>query len=188
MMKKLVLAALLGAATFTASAADTYEIEPTHTFPYFRISHLGVSTFTGRFDQTSGTATIDLKKKTGSVDVTIQVASLSTGVDKLNEHLAKDDFFNTAKYPTITFKSTSFKFEGDKLDEIKGNLTMLGVTKPVTLDVERFTCKEHPMKKTPFCGIDLEGKIKRSDWGMSAYVPMVGDEVELLIEAEAIKK
>lgn len=187
-MKKLVLAALLGAASFTVSAADNYEFDPTHTFPYFRISHMGVSTFTGRFDKTSGTASLDLKKKTGSVDVTIQVASLSTGVDKLNEHLAQPDFFNTAKYPTITFKSTAFKFDGDKLDEISGNLTMLGVTKPVTLEVEKFACREHPMLKKQVCGIDLEGKIKRSDWGMSAYVPMVGDEVELQIEAEALKK
>ena len=187
MMKKLLLATLLGTTSFAATAAD-YELDPTHTFPYFRINHMGTSTFTGRFDKTTGTASIDQKKKTGSVEVTIDVASLSTGVDKLNEHLAQPEFFNTKKYPTITFKSTAFKFDGDKLDEVHGNLTMLGVTKPVTLDVEHFACKQHPMKKKEFCGIDLEGEIKRSDWGMSAYVPMVGDEVELRIEAEALVK
>lgn len=188
MLKKLAVAAVLGTFATVTAAADTYEIDPTHTFPYFEIDHLGLSTFTGRFDKTSGTATLDMKKKTGSVEVTIDVASISTGVAKLDDHLKADDFFNLKQYPTITFKSTEFKFDGDKLDEISGKLTMHGVTKPVTLDVERFVCKDHPMKKTPVCGIDLEGKIKRSDWGMTTYVPAVGDEVKLKIEAEAYKK
>lgn len=188
-MNKLILAALLGSATFSATAApETYELDPTHTFPYFEIRHLGLSTFTGRFDKTSGTATLDRAKKTGSVSVTIDVASVSTGVAKLDEHLMKEEFFNVAKYPTISFKSTAFKFDGDTLDEVRGELTLHGVTKPVTLDVDGFTCKEHPMKKLPVCGMDLEATIKRSEWGMSSYVPNVGDEVKLKIEVEAFKK
>ena len=187
-MKKLLLAAVLAATSFAAAAADTYDLEPNHTFPRFAISHLGFSTFHGQFNKTSGTATIDTAKKTGSVDVTIDVSSISTGVDKLNEHLKTPDFFDAAKYPTITFKSTSFKFDGDKLDAVTGDLTMHGVTKPVTLEVEHFVCKDHPMMKKPACGADLEAKIKRSDWGISTYVPLVGDEVELTIEVEAIKK
>lgn len=187
-MKKLAIAALLGAIACNAAAADTYELDPTHTFPYFELEHLGLSKFTGRFDKTSGTATLDLAKKTGSVEVKIEVDSISTGVDKLDEHLQKDDFFDAKKFPTITFKSTAFKFDGDKLDEVKGELTIHGVTKPVTLEVEHFACKEHPMKKVPACGINLEGTIKRSEFGISTYVPMVGDEVKLRIEAEAAKK
>ncbi|MGH8444447.1 MAG: YceI family protein [Solimonas sp.] len=187
-MKKLILAAALAGVSFASFAADNYDLEPNHTFPRFAINHLGFSTFHGQFNKTSGTATIDTAKKTGSVDVTIDVSSVSTGVAKLDEHLQSPDFFNTAKYPTITFKSTSFKFDGDKLDKVTGDLTLLGVTKPVTLDVEHFVCKDHPMTKKPACGADLEGKIKRSDWGMTTYVPAVGDEVELSIEVEAIKK
>ncbi|WP_028081170.1 YceI family protein [Solimonas soli] len=187
-MKKMLLAVALAAASFTAAAADSYDLEPNHTFPRFAISHLGFSTFHGQFNKTSGTATIDTAKKTGSVDVTIDVGSISTGVAKLDEHLKTPDFFDAAKYPAITFKSSQFKFDGDQLEKVTGDLTMHGVTKPVTLDVEHFVCKDHPMTKKPACGADLEAKIKRSDWGISTYVPMVGDEVELSIEVEAVKK
>lgn len=187
-MNKLAVAALLGTAAFTAAAADTYELDTTHTFPYFEIEHLGLSTFTGRFDKTTGSATLDLAGKTGSVEVTIDVASVSSGVAKLDEHLQTPDFFDAAKFPKITFKSTSFTFDGDELDAVNGKLSMHGVTRPVTLDVRHFVCKEHPMKKRPACGINLEAKIKRSDWGISNYVPAVGDEVTLRIEAEALKQ
>lgn len=187
-MKKLAIAVLLGTAAFNAAAADTYELDPTHTFPYFELEHLGLSKFTGRFDKTSGTATLDTAKKTGSVEVTIDVDSVSTGVAKLDEHLQAEEFFDAKKFPTISFKSSAFKFSGDKPSEVKGDLTIHGVTKPVTLSVTHFACKEHPMKKVPACGINLEGKIKRSEFGISTYVPMVGDEVKLRIEAEAAKK
>ncbi len=187
-MKKLLAVAALSLTPFVVQAADTYEIDPTHTFPTFEISHLGLSTFRGRFDKTSGTITLDLAKKTGSVDVTIDVNSISTGVAKLDEHLKKPDFFDAAKYPTITFKSTRFKFDGNELDEVEGLLTMHGVTKPVTLDVDDFVCKPHPMRQTPACGANLEATIKRSEWGISTYSPNIGEEVALKIEVEALKK
>lgn len=187
-MKKILAVATLSLAPFVVQAADTYEIDPTHTFPTFEISHLGLSTFRGRFDKTSGTITLDLAKKTGSVDVTIDANSVSTGVAKLDEHLKNADFFDTAKYPTITFKSTKFKFDGNELDEVEGLLTMHGVTKPVTLDVDDFVCKPHPMTQKPACGANLEAKIQRSQWGISTYSPNVGEEVKLKIEVEAMKK
>ncbi|MDM4772384.1 YceI family protein [Solimonas sp. SE-A11] len=186
MKKSLLAAVLLSAATLTAQAAEsTYKIDPTHTFPTFEISHLGFSTFRGRFDKTEGTITLDTAKKTGSVDVTIDANSISTGVPKLDEHLKNEDFFDTKKYPTITFKGSKFKFDGDKLDEVTGELTMHGVTKTVTLDVDDFVCKQHPMLGIWACGANLETKIKRSDWGISKYSPNVGEEVELKIEVEA---
>lgn len=187
-MKKLFAVAALSVASFAAQAADTYVIDPTHTFPTFEINHLGFSTFRGRFDKTEGIITLDLAKKTGSVEVTIDANSVSTGVAKLDAHLKNEDFFNTAKYPTITFKSTKFKFDGNELDEVEGLLTMHGVTKPVTLDVDAFVCKAHPMTQTPACGANLEAKIKRSEWGISTYSPNVGEEVKLKIEVEAHKK
>lgn len=186
-MKKILAAAiLLSATTLGAQAAESsYKLDPTHTFPTFEISHLGFSTFRGRFDKTEGTVTLDTAKKTGSVEATIDVNSISTGVAKLDEHLKNEDFFDAKKYPTITFKSTRLKFEGDKLDEVTGDLTMHGVTKAVTLDVDDFTCKQHPLAGVWACGANLETKIKRSDWGISKYSPNVGEEVKLKIEVEA---
>ena len=183
-MKKILAAALLTAATLSAQAAD-YKLDPTHTFPSFEISHLGFSTFRGRFDKTEGTVTLDTAKKTGSVEATIDVSSISTGVAKLDEHLKGEDFFDAKKYPTITFKSSKLKFDGDKLDEVTGDLTMHGVTKPVTLDVDDFNCKQHPLAGVWACGANLEARIKRSDWGISKYSPGVGEEVTLKIEVEA---
>jgi len=188
-MKKFVVvfATLLPAFFTSAHAAETYAIDPTHTFPGFEINHLGFSTFRGRFDKTSGTITLDVAKKTGSADITIDVASVSTGVAKLDEHLLKDDFFDVAKYPTIVFKSKDFKFKGDKLSAVQGDLTMHGVTKPVTLTVSSFVCKEHPLKKIQACGADASVKIQRSQWGITTYSPNVGEEVTLQIEIEAHK-
>lgn len=187
-MKKILAIASLSLTPFIVQAADTYEIDPSHTFPTFEVNHLGLSTFRGRFDKTSGTITLDLAKKTGSVDVTIDANSVSTGVAKLDAHLKNEDFFDTAKYPTITFKSTKFKFDGNDLDEVEGVLTMHGVSKPVTLDVDDFVCKPHPMTQRPACGANLEAKIKRSDWGITYLSPNVGEEVKLKIEVEAHQK
>ncbi len=189
-MKKILAAAiLLSATTLSAQAAEsTYKLDPTHTFPTFEISHLGFSTFRGRFDKTEGTVTLDTAKKTGSVEATIDVNSISTGVAKLDEHLKNEDFFDAKKYPTITFKSTRLKFEGDKLDEVTGDLTMHGVTKPVTLKINQFTCKVHPMLKKEVCGADASAAFKRSDFGIS-YGEAYGFnmDVKLQIQVEGVK-
>ncbi|HEX4896458.1 MAG TPA: YceI family protein [Solimonas sp.] len=192
-MKPVFAAAALSlAATLTATpsawAADTYEIEPTHTFARFSINHLGLSTTQGRFDTTRGTITLDPAKKTGSVEATIDVASISTGVAKLDEHLKAPDFFDAAKYPTIVFKSTDFRFKGEAVDEVVGTLTMHGVSKPVTLKASHFVCTAHPMRKIPVCAGDFSATIQRSDWGISTYSPHVGESVTLSIQVEALKK
>ncbi|MEW6167015.1 MAG: YceI family protein [Pseudomonadota bacterium] len=187
-MKKLFAATVLATASFAATAADTYVIDDTHTLPTFEVSHLGFSTTRGSFTETKGTVTLDTAKKTGSVDITIAVDSLQTAVPKLTDHLKSDEFFDAAKYPTITFKADQLSFEGERLKSVAGELTMHGVTKPVTLDVTHFVCKEHPMKKVPHCGADAVTTIKRSDWGIDAYLPAVGDEVTLKIQVEASKK
>jgi len=188
MNKKILLLPLLAAFSVSAAAADTYVIEPTHTFANFEINHLGFSTSRGQFGGTSGTLSLDQAKKTGSVDVTFDLTQLNTGVPKLDEHLQGADFFDVAQYPTATFKSSTFKFDGDTLVAVDGELTLHGVTKPVSLDVTGFKCGEHPMTKKPHCGADAVTTIKRSDWGVSAYVPAVGDEVKLTIQVEADKK
>jgi polyisoprenoid-binding protein YceI len=190
-MKKLMTltsVCALTALAYGAAAAETYTIDPNHTFPSFEINHMGFSTFRGRFDRTSGTVTLDTAKKTGSVDVTIDVDSISTGVDKLNTHLKTPDFFDAAKFPTITFKSSAFRFKGGKVVAITGDLTMHGVTKPVTLTVDSLVCKDHPFMKVPACGAGAHAVIKRTDWGIGSYPPAIlGEDVTLRIQIEAHK-
>ncbi|QLG88259.1 polyisoprenoid-binding protein [Chitinibacter bivalviorum] len=187
-MKKLILASILSAATLTAVAApETYNVDPSHTFASFEINHLGYSTQRGAFQKTAGTITLDSEKKTGSADITIDTASLNTGWEARDKHLKSEDFFNVAKFPSITFKGKTFKFDGDKLASVSGDFTLLGVTKPLTLNVVNFKCAPHPMSKKPACGADAVATIKRSDFGMAAYVPAVSDEVTLRIQVEASK-
>ncbi|WP_373974744.1 YceI family protein [Chitinibacter sp. SCUT-21] len=188
-MKKLILASILSAATLSAVAAPvTYNVDPSHTYASFEINHLGFSTQRGSFQKTDGVITLDQEKKTGSVDITIDTASLNTGWAARDKHLTSEDFFNVGKFPTMTFKSKSFKFDGDKLSSVSGDFTLLGVTKPLTLNVSAFKCAPHPMSKKPTCGADAVATIKRSEFGMAAYVPAVSDEVTLRIQVEASAK
>ena len=168
------------------AAETTYAVDGSHSLQTFRYRHLGLSFAQGRFNKTSGSITLDPAKKTGSADISIDVNSLDTGVDKLDEHLKSPDFFDAAKFPAITFKSTGFKFDGDRVNSVAGNLTIHGVTKPVTLTVTNFACTTHPMKKVPACAANATASIKRSDFGIAGYVPNVGDEVELNLETEAL--
>lgn len=187
-MKKLITLAIATALSSAAFAApETYTIEGTHTYPRFEYSHFGYSTQLSRFDKTSGTITLDRAAKTGSVDVTIDATSVDSGYPLFNSHLQGEDFFDTAKYPTITYKSTKVNFDGDKPATIEGNLTVKGITKPVTLTVTSFHCMDHPMLKKPACGANATATIKRTEFNAGKYAPYVGDEVKLTIAVEAYK-
>jgi polyisoprenoid-binding protein YceI len=179
------LATLLAGTAF--AAPETYTIDPMHTIPSYEVNHLGFSTQRGHFTKASGTIVLDRAAHSVTADVTIDVNSLSSGVDKLDAHLRSEDFFDAAKYPTITFKSTGAHFKGDQLESVTGNLTMRGVTKPVKLTVTAFHCGFHPAYKKDACGADVTTVVKRSDFGISYGVPAVGDEVKLLIPVEALK-
>ena len=170
-----------------AAQVETYTIDPRHTFPAFEVMHFGMSLQRGHFNRTSGKITVDRAAKTGSVDVTIDAASVSTGEPKLGDHLRNQDFFNATAHPTITFKGTKFNFDGDKLKSVDGELTMLGVTKPVTLTAQHFNCGNHPMNKKAMCGAELTTTVKRSEWGMKYAMPAVADDVTLRINVEAYK-
>ena len=188
-MKKII--ALCIAASFSSiayAAPETYVIDTNHTKPRFEYNHLGFSDQESRFDTLSGTITIDRVAKTGSVDITIDANSVDSGYPVFNGHLKGEDFFDTAKYPTITFKSDKFKFDGDKLVSVDGDLTIKGITKPVTLAVTSFECKPHPMVKKEACGANAVAHVKRSDFNMGKYVPAVSDEVTLSIPVESIKQ
>jgi polyisoprenoid-binding protein YceI len=189
-MKRFTLPAAIAAlaVVFPAAAApETYTVDPNHTFPAYEVGHLGYSFQRGRFDKTSGKITLDTAAKKGSADITIDAASVDSGVAKLNEHMKSEDFFNVAKNPNITFKSSSLTFEGDKVTKASGDLTMAGVTKPVTFDVTYFNCGPHPMNKKMTCGADMTAKVKRSDFGMKYALPALADEVLLRVNVEAIK-
>ena len=188
-MKKLVLVAALSAFSAAGFAApETFNVEPTHTYPRFEYSHFGYSNQQQRFDKTSGKIVIDRAAKTGSVDVSIDTTSVNTGYALFNQHLQGEDFFDTAKYPAITFKSTKVKFEGEKPVAVDGNLTIKGVTKPVTLTVTSFHSMPHPMLKKDAIGANATAKVKRSEFNMGKNVPYVSDEVTLTIAVEAIKE
>ena len=192
-MKKLskLSAALILAVTIAApalAAPETFNVEPTHTFPRFSYNHLGYSVQLSRFDKTSGKVVFDKAAKTGSVDIVINTKSVSTGSDVFNEHIQGEDFLDTAKYPTATFKSTKVVFEGDKPARIEGNLTLKGVTKPVTLTVTSFQTMPHPMVKKDALGANAYTTVKRTDFNMGKNAPYVGDEVRIDIAIEAIKE
>ena len=188
-MKKFsILAITMSLSTTAFAAPETYVIDGKHTLPRFEYSHFGYSTQLSRFDNASGKIILDRATKTGSVDVVIDAKSVNTGSALFNEHIQGEDFFDTAKYPSITFKSNSLKFDGDKLVAVEGKLTVKGVTKPVTLNVTSFQCMPHPMLKKDACGANATAKIKRSEFNAGKYAPNVGDEVTLVIPVEAIKE
>ncbi|MFZ2628884.1 MAG: YceI family protein [Rugosibacter sp.] len=192
-MKKLTrltcsAALFLAAATPAIAAPETYVLDQAHSFPRFSYSHFGFSTQLSRFDKTTGKVIFDKVSKTGSVDVVIDTKSVDTGFPVFNEHIQDEDFFDTAKYPTATFKSTKVVFDGDKPVSIEGNLTIKGITKPVTLTVTSFLARPHPMVKKDAIGANAYTVVKRSDFNAGKYAPYVSDEVRIDIAIEAIKE
>ena len=172
-----------------ASAAPvTYVVDPTHTYPRFSYSHFGLSTQLSRFNQTTGTVVLDRAARSASVDIVIDMKSVDTGYATFNEHIQAADFLDTARYPTATFKSTQVTFEGDRPVSIDGNLTIKGITKPVTLEVTNFVNMTHPMLNKDAIGADATTVIKRSDFNAGKYAPNVGDKLTISIALEAVAK
>lgn len=186
MQAKHILAALLALGT-SAAFAQTYTIEPNHTYPSFEADHFGISVWRGKFTKTAGTVKLDRAAKTGTVDIAIDANSLDFGHAKMNEHAKSKDMFNVEQFPTITYKGKSMKFDGDKPVSVEGELTMLGVTKPVSLTIGKFKCIEHPMFKREVCGADATAEFKRTDFGLNYGVPRFAPEVKLAIQVEALK-
>lgn len=180
-----VAAASISLPAFAAS--EVYVIDPAHSQPQYVARHVGFSNQHGNFGKATGTITLDRAAKKGAVDVTIDAASIRTHSEKLDSIVKGEEFFNVAKYPTITFKSNSVRFDGDRVVGIDGELTMLGVTKPVHLDVAGFVCGENPFRKKPVCAAEASATIKRSEWGMTAGLNIgnPGDEIKLTLPVEA---
>ncbi len=170
------------------AAPETYAIDSGHTFPRFSYSHFGMSTQLSRFNKTTGTVVLDKAAKTGSVEVLIDMKSVDTGFTVFNGHIQGEDFLDTAKFPTATFKSTKVVFDGDKPSAIEGNLTIKDVTKPVTLKVTNYVNMAHPMLKKDAIGADATAVIKRTEFNAGKYAPSVGDDVTITVSLEAIKQ
>lgn len=186
---RLTLAAVLATLSGAAFAApETFVIDGAHTFPRFSYSHFGFSTQLSRFNKTSGKIVLDREAKTGSVDVVIDTKSVDTGFDVFNGHIQGEDFLSTEKFPTATFKSTKVRFEGDKPVAVEGDLTIKGVTKPVTLTLTSFILQPHPMLKKDAIGANATTRISRTEFGAGKYAPNVGDEVTIDLAVEAIKE
>ena len=168
-----------------AASAETYTLDPSHTQIIWNINHFGFSNPSGKFASIEGSLTLDeAKPENSKVNATITIANLYTGLEKLNEHLLGDSFFDAKKFPTATFASTKVELTGKDTAKVTGNLTLRGVTKPITLDVKLNKVGINMMKKKT-AGFSASLTLKRSDFGMSAYAPDLSDEVKLTVETEA---
>ena len=176
-------------ASSAAFAADTYKIDSNHTYPSFEADHFGgLSNWRGKFEKTEGTIVVDRAAKTGTVDITIDANSLDFGHAKMNEHAKGPDMFDVAKYPTANYKG-KIVFKGDVPASVNGELTLHGVTKPVTLQINSFKCIQHPMLKREVCGADASATFNRADFGVDYGIKMgFKPEVKLAIQVEAVKQ
>ncbi len=187
--RAITLSAALGLviALPAAAAPESFTIDARHTFPVFEVNHLGFSLQRGRFNQTTGKIAIDREAGTGSIEVTIQAASIDMGIAKWDEAMRGEDYFNTEQHPTITFRAAKVSFEGGKVSGADGELTLLGVTKPVRVAFEGFSCGNHPINKRALCGGNATVQIKRSEFGMLKGLPGIADDVRIMIPVEAFK-
>ena len=186
-LKAFAFGALVAAAAFSSALAEpkTYAIDATHMEVTYAINHVGFSTSKGRFADVASTLTLDEANPAASkVNTTIKVASLDSGFGKRDEHLLSADFFDAAKYPTITFVSNRVTPVGARTAKVAGDLTLHGVTKPVVLDAVIVGLGPNPLTKAQAAGIHAVTTIKRSDFGITTYVPLIGDEVTITLDAE----
>ncbi|HTN49198.1 MAG TPA: YceI family protein [Burkholderiaceae bacterium] len=183
----IVLTACVAGAGATASAQEqAYNVDPEHTFPTYAIEHFGVSLQRGRFDSTQGRIILNPTAKTGSVEIVMQTASVSSGVPSLDRRLRSDEWFDAARNPQIVFRANTVRFADDQPVALEGELTMHGVTRPLTLEVSRFRCTIHPLAGGKRCGALARGTVRRSDYALGRLKPpLLADEVELSIVVEA---
>jgi len=180
---------LIFGVTSAIAASTTYSVDPDHTHPSFEVDHFGgLSTWRGTFKKTSGTVQIDTAARTGSVDVIIDTASVDFAHDKLNAHVSSPEMLDVAKFPTAEYKGKFVEFADGAPKTISGNLTLHGVTKPVTLTINSFKCIQHPMLKKEVCGADASGTFSRADFGVN-YGQQYGfkQDVLLRIQVEGVK-
>jgi polyisoprenoid-binding protein YceI len=186
-MTRIVLASLAALVSANGLAAPvTYVLDPAHTYPSFAADHLGgLSVWRGKFTSTTGKVVLDKEAKTGSIDVDVDVGSIEFGNGKLDEHARSNEIFDVAKYPTATFKGTLVKWNGAAPTEAEGTFTLHGVSKPLTLKINSFLCKPHPVSHKEICGADVSATLNRSEYGVN-FGEKYGfkQEVKLEIQVE----
>jgi polyisoprenoid-binding protein YceI len=174
--------------TAPASAApETYAIDTSHSYSNFEVGHLGITMIRGRFNKTTGSITLDRAARSGSIVAEIDASTIDTGHVRRDELLRTESYFNTAKFPAITYRSSKLNFKDDILTGVEGELTMLGVTRPVNLEIPSFKCITHPVNKREICGAVAHGTLKRSDFGMTQVSRSISDEIRIFINVEGIK-
>lgn len=170
------------------ASAQVYNIDSSHTYPSFEADHMGLSIWRGKFTKTTGKIVLDRQSMTGgNVEIVIDASTVDFGHAKMNEKARGDEMFNVAKFPNVLFKSTALKYEGERLVMVDGEMTMLGITKPLSLRVTHFKCVLHPLHKREVCGADAHGRFDRSDFGMNIGLPRFSPEIKLAIQVEGIK-
>ncbi len=187
-MQRNTLFALLALSISAASQAQSYKIDPAHTYPSFEADHKGISVWRGKFTKTEGTVSLDRSAKTGSMNITIDATSIDFGHEKMSTHAKGKDMFNAAQFPSITYVGKSMRFNGEQPVSVEGELTLLGVTKPVTLTINKFKCIQDAMSKKEICGADASAEFKRSDFGLNFALNWgFSPDVKLAIQVEAMK-
>ena len=183
-----LIAAILAASLIPGTGvAANYRLDPDHTFPSLEFSHMGVSIWRGKFNRTTGTATLDLAARTGAVNVQVDTDSIDFGLDSMHEYAVRPDWLDVAKFPVMTYTG-SIVFQGNKPVAVDGQLTLRGVTRPLKLTINSFKCIEHPFYKKEACGADAEGQLNRADFGMTQYAEGEAGKVRLRIQVEALKE
>ena len=186
-MRSILIATAVLVAFASSATAKEYKVDPDHTYPSFVADHMGLDNWRGKFNSTSGTIELDRQKGEGTVELTIDPASIDYGLDKLNDWAKGPNLFDVAKYPTATYKGRLVGFRNGVPSRVEGELTLHGITKPVALDIDMFKCMPHPMLKREFCGAEAKGTIQRDQFGLDAGKDYgVKMEVGLEIQVEAI--
>lgn len=181
------VAGLLGQAMATAAPQD-FVIDPAHTYVTFEVSHLGISTQRGRLGNAAGTATLDAVKGVGQLAITLDARALSTGSELMEKLLRGSSWFAAEQYPVISFSTSQITFAAGQPQRMDGMLTLRGVTRPITLNVTHYACTRLPFGVRLTCGLDAQAVLKRSEFGMDSLLAFVGDEIKLLIQAEAVRQ
>jgi polyisoprenoid-binding protein YceI len=180
-----VAALIAGAA---AAAPERFSIEPMHTVPMFAVGHQGISVQRGLFGRAAGSVTIDRAAKSGTIDVAVDTASLTTGDALRDRVLRGEDFLDAARYPAATFRSTSIVYDGERPVAADGELTLRGVTRPLRVDIGPLRCGEQFVTRRAVCGTDVAATFKRSSFGMTAFAREIADDVALTIQVEALRE
>lgn len=188
MMPRILIAAVaMALSSGFAWAMDKYTVDSTYTIPTFEISHLGITTQQGRFDKATGTIYLDLAAKKGSVEIIIDTTSLNMSSRAWTRHLAEPELFDSAKHPTMVFKSSMLTFREGKVVAADGEFTMKGITRPLRVEVSGFRCLSVRGGAGSICGGDVTATVKRSDFGITQYIPEVSDEIKIRVPIEAFR-